>query len=150
MFSFVSHPIIGKCIRLPPLQSSAQRTPISTESNHFPRTPICLHISWIHMNLPSWHNSFWGFCRTTTQLLLQSIWKLFFFFLRGAASVQEKSINIMLLSVFCRHGLFLSSLLHYPRQSYRVTIMNPFGGKDPSLLEPPARIRSPPHFSSDL
>lgn len=27
------------------------------------------------------------------------------------------------------HGLFLSSPLHYPRQGYRVTIMNPFRGK---------------------
>lgn len=39
------------------------------------------------------------------------------------------------------HGLFLSPPLHYPRQGYRVTIMNPCRGK--SLLGPPVRLISP-------
>lgn len=38
-------------------------------------------------------------------------------------------------------GLFLSSPLHYPRQGYRVTIMNPCRGK--SLPGPPVRLISP-------
>lgn len=72
------------------------------------------------------HNSLLGFLRTTTQLLLQGIWGWIFVEngLRPGKKHQHHAALVPRL-----HGLFLSSLLHYPRQGYRVTIMNPFRGK---------------------
>lgn len=49
-----------------------------------------------------------------------------------------------------RHGLFLSSLFHYPRQGYRVTIMNPFGGKGLSLPGPQSGSDPRSHVSVPL
>ena len=47
----------------------------------------------------------------------------------GERPLSRKKASTSRCSQPRRHGLFLSSPLHYPRQGYHVTIMNPFRGK---------------------
>lgn len=72
------------------------------------------------------HNSLLGFLCTTTQLLLQGIWG--WIFVENGLCPGKKHQHHAALGPRL-HGLFLYSLLHHPRQGYRVTIMNPFRGK---------------------
>lgn len=90
------------------------------------------------------HNIFWGFLWTTTQLLLQGIWG--WIFAENGLRPGKKHQHHAALGP---HGLFLYSLLHYPRQGYPVTIMNPFRGKA-RLSRAPSQAPIPSNFPSNL
>ncbi|CAB1420970.1 unnamed protein product [Pleuronectes platessa] len=112
-----------------------------SETNCSPRTPICLHISWIRTKPPSLTQKRLGaFSANHNTALVTEHTRLDF--CGEWPPSRKKASACTLLQLFAPHRLFLS-LLRCPRQGYHVTIMNAFQRKAPVSPRPPARLRIP-------